>query len=136
MSKKYFPISIATARELIWAQRTHGRGCVFGVAFQRRTDSRDGALQAGDVQVLYGRFGVKKHLRSRVIEDVVNGTSLRVSKGSATYDRCSKNLFCFFVMHRQDGRDHGYRCIPFDGLRWLKLNGVVYKVGQPPEPQR
>lgn len=135
MSKKYFPISMQTARELIWAQRTHGRGCMFGVAFERRTDSRDGDLKQGDIQVVYGRFGVKKHLRSRVIEDVVNGTSIVVG-GGASYDRCNHNLFCFYVMHRQDGRGHGYRCIPFDGLRWLKLNGVVYKVGQAPEPQR
>ena len=131
MSKKYFPISMETARELIWAQRTHGRGCIFGVAFERRTKSRDGQLEAGDIQVLYGRFNVKKHLKT-VHQTVVEGSGF---VSSAAYDRCEKNVLCFYVMHRTDGRPCGYRSIPFDGIRWLKLNGIVYKVGQAPTPQ-
>ncbi|NEN87907.1 MAG: hypothetical protein F6K48_02895 [Okeania sp. SIO3H1] len=132
----YKTISPNAARELILAHRLQGWGRTFSVAWDRRTDSDDGQREKMHREVMTMRFGVKKHLKS------ASGEGQDQAVGpfyGALYDRHSKGLFCAFAISRKynDSRESvmGYRSIPFDGVRWLKIDSTVYKVGLPPAPQ-
>jgi len=128
-------ISPVAARELIYAHRLQGWGRTISVAWDRRTTSDDGQREQGQLEVLTLRFGVKKHLRTQLHDGQVAG-----SGSSAAYDRAEKGLFCGFAMSRKyngiSERVNGYRCVPFDQMRWLKLDGNIYKIGAAPAPQR
>lgn len=128
----YKIISYNAARELILAHRVRGWGRTFSVAWMRRTDSKDGKRKANNQEVITGRFGVTKHLKSRKPSEAMDGTGLPCR--GAAYDRAAHGLFCFWSTSRKyEGVSEpvaGYRCIPFDRLTWLKLDGVVYRVGE------
>lgn len=144
-TNRYHTISISTARELIWSQRVNGRGQFFGVAFNRTQKSKDKQREKGQLEVLYVRFNVKKyckmigagwiHPNGYVRKQWVEGAR----PFGAAYDRAEKGCFCVFCFNGRDrfGRLNptGYRSIRFDSLRWIKIDGVVYKVGAPPPPQ-
>lgn len=144
-AKKYHTISCKAAQELIWSQRINGRGRIFGVAFDRVTTSKDGKRHKEEMEVLYVRFNVKKHLRTlgcgwihpdgRVRKGWVEGAR----PFGAAYDRAEKGCFCIYCVGGRDrslrGGMKGYRSIRFDSIKWIKLDGIVYKVGAPPPPQ-
>lgn len=135
----YKTISHIAARELILAHRVSGWGRTFSVAWKRRTDSRDGKRKADEQEVITGRFGVTKHLKVRrgMPSDAFCGTGVPWS--GPAYDRAAKGLFCFWSTSRKYAGVSesvcGYRCIPFDRLTWLKIDGTVYRVAAPPPAQ-
>lgn len=148
---KFHTISFDAARELIWSQRVNGGGRIFGVSFNRLEDSDDGLRKAGDTETLYCRFNVKKHCVT--LQDAKaprNGWMHPdgiVRKGwiegarplGAAYDRAEKDCFCVYVVggkkRHERGGTPGYRSIKFTSVRWIKLDGIVYKVGTPPPKQ-
>lgn len=138
--QKYHTISHKAAAELIYSQRVNGRGQIFGVSFERRTDSEDGIRKAGTLETLYGRFNVRKHVKEagwrhpdgEVRSDWVEGAR----PAGAPYDRADHQLVCIFITGRKWSQERGgdvfcYRCIPLDSLRWLKLDKIIYRVGRP-----
>lgn len=143
--RRFHTISTQVARELIWSQRVNGRGKFFGVAFKRLRKSKDKQRNAGQLEVLYVRFNVKKHCKSLgqgwvhpdgfVRKQWVEGAK----PFGAAYDRFDKDCFCVFCTNRKDkvGRVQplGYKSISFESVTWLKIDEVVFKVGCPPPPQ-
>lgn len=125
-AKYYKTISQSAARELILAHRLQGRGRTFSIAWDRRTTSRDGERLTDGRELITGRFGVTKHLKNRL-----EGLPLPARPGAA-YNRHAHRLFCLWATSRvYNGKREvvrDYRCIPFDRVRWLKVDGCVYKV--------
>jgi len=149
---KFHQLSHAAARELIWSRRVNGGGRIFGVAFDRLHDRADDRALAGDREVVYCRFNVRQHLTRdpdgslRVPgwihpDGAVRSRWVRGARpAGAAYDRANKDVFCVFVTNRKaNSRGNkgstGYRCIKFSTVRWLKLDGITYRVGAPPPKQ-
>jgi len=135
MPRKYHTISHSAARELIYSQRVNGRGAIFGIAFRRRTTSDDELRQVESMEVVYARFGVRKGLKhAPATPKPVKGRTGHTVITSAAYDRASRDLVGVYVVNRKNrptrGGDKGFRSIPLDKIRWLKLDGVTYKVGE------
>lgn len=143
--QKYHTISTGAAKELIWSQRINGAGGIFAVAFLRATSSRDKQRKEGTQEVLYVRFNVRAHLAAGPTGWVTpDGARTRywregAKPAGAAYDRARRGCFCAYCMGGKDrsrrGGMRGYKSIRFDSLRWLKIDGIVYKVGAPPPPQ-
>lgn len=142
MTTYFKTISPVSARELILAHRVQGWGRTFSVAWIRRTDSKDGKRLANTLECVTGRFGVTRHLQSRILAESLEGTG--ISAGGPSYNRAKKNLFCLWAISRKHTDESGktvtesvseYRCVPFDTIRWLKVDGMVYKVDRSPPPQ-
>lgn len=138
---KFHQISHDAARELLWSQRINGGGRIFGVAFDRISGRIDGSADAGRREVVYCRFNVRKHLKSLQNAWIHPDGTIRRAwvRGSrpagAAYDRADKDVMCVYVTSRKTPGDVGYRCIHFTSIRWLKLDGITYRVGAPPPPQ-
>lgn len=134
---KFHTISPAAASELLYSQRVNGRGTIFGLAFRRRSDRRDGSARAGDQEVVFCRFNVRKHLKGgkgwESPDGIITGHWRPGCKpASAAYDRFQHGLVCVFIMSRKTpGEARVYRSIPLDQLTWVKLDGVIYKIGAP-----
>lgn len=142
---RFHTISHDCARELILDHRVNGGGRFFRVAFERVTTSDDERRRLGELEVFMARFNVKAHLkygkRGWIHPDgsVHKNWVWGARPVGASYDRHEKGVFCCTCVGRRNGVERGggtgYRCIRFGSVRWLKLNGVVYKVGEPPPPQ-
>lgn len=76
------------------------------VTFTRRTDDPKTGAKKGDVRVLNGRLGVKKHLKG----------------GTMAYNPADYKLLTIFDMQKQ-----GYRTIPLDTVSEVVASGVTYK---------
>lgn len=74
-------------------------GRIFTVTFQKRT--------TGEMRVMNCRTGVKKHLAG----------------GEPAYDFAAKGLLPVY-----DLQNGGYRCLPFDGVKSVRLDGTTYTV--------
>lgn len=143
--QKFHTINVNAAKQLIWSQRVNGMGRIFGVAFRRVRRSKDKTRNPGDLEVLYVRFNVKKHLATGVEEGWVHPDGIvrrhwceGARPSGAAYDRASKGCFCVFAVggkNRGNRVPTGYKSIRFDSIRWLKMDGVVYRVGVSPPPQ-
>lgn len=143
--RRYHTISYQVARELIWSQRVNGNGELFGVAFERAHRSKDKKREPGQLEVMFVRFNVKKHCKTIgqgwvhpdgfVRKHWVEGAK----PFGAAYDRFDKDCFCVFCFNRREkaGRVEplGFKSIKFESLVWLKIDGIVFKVGDPPPPQ-
>ncbi len=140
--RKFHTISHEAAAELLYSQRVNGQGRIFGVAFDRLTKSRDKQRKPGDLEVLYGRFNVKKHAKTLGMGWIHQDGTIRqhwsdgARPAGAAYDRWEKGLICVWVTSRKWSRERGgevyrYRCIPLRQIRWLKLDGLIYRVGTP-----
>lgn len=140
--KKYHTISHTAAAELLYSQRINGRGTIFGVAFDRKTTSRDKRRRKGDLEVLYGRFNVKRHAKTLGQGWIHQDGMIRqqwaegARPAGAAYDRWEHGLICIWITSRKWSRERGgevhrYRCIPIARIRWLKLDGRIYRVGTP-----
>jgi hypothetical protein len=77
---------------------------IFGVTFIKRT--------TGETRVMNCRTGVKKHLKG----------------GVAPYSFKGKGLLPVYDLQKQ-----GYRSIPIDGIRELRINGQVIRFDSPEE---
>lgn len=75
------------------------KGTVFSVRFVKRTN--------GQERIMRCRFGVKSHLRG----------------GERAYNPLAKALFTVFDMDKR-----GYRSIPWEGIRELRIDGRTYPV--------
>lgn len=135
---KYHTISHDAASELIWSQRVNGQGRIFAIAFDR---TGDGSSPVGTREVLYVRFNVRRHLAHGADGWIHRDGAVRPwwgagarPRGSA-YDRAQHGCFCVYCVNRRGPGDRGYKSIRFESLRWLKLDGVVYRVGAPPPKQ-
>jgi hypothetical protein len=134
----YQIISHACARELILSHRLRGSGRFFRVAFNRITDSRDGNRRVGNMEAVMARFNVTRYLKTPLTRPMTGWPSNTKPPGAA-YDRHEHDCFCAYVVARINrphcGGNVGYRSIKWSSIRWLKINGVTYKVGAPPPPQ-
>lgn len=75
------------------------KGKFFRVVFIKRT--------TGEVRTMIARMGVRKHLKG----------------GSPAYDFKEKGLIPVY-----DVQKRGYRSIPIEGIKSLRVNGVDYTV--------
>lgn len=76
------------------------QGIIFSVTFVKRTPPHE-------VREMVCRTGVTKHLKG----------------AGRTYDFESRNLLCVYDMKKQ-----GYRTIPLEGLRSVKIRGRLLEV--------
>jgi len=74
-------------------------GKFFGVTFEKRT--------TGEIRDMSCRFGVKNNLKGK----------------GKTYDPAKLNLVCVWDMQKK-----GYRNIPLEGIRSIRLGGTNYEV--------
>lgn len=146
---RYHTISPLAAKEIILSQRVRGNGRIFAVAFERLAQSKDKQRDPGQLEVLYCRFNVKKHCKT--LQKGISGWQTpdgRVTRYfrngakpvGAAYDRAEKGCFCAYVLNGKERSQRqdpvvGYRSIKFNQVRWLKIDGVVFKVGQPAPAQ-
>lgn len=149
MPTKYHTLSTDAARELILSQRVNGRGCIFAIAFTRKTTSQDDRRKKGEQEVVYCRFGVTKHLAAGKTGWHHPDGKIRRYWGEgarpagAAYDRAAKGCCCVYVVGRKGAKERasdpsvliGYRSISFSSINWLKLDGTIYKVGVTPPAQ-
>ncbi len=75
------------------------------VTFIRRTDDKKTGAKAGDVRVLNGRLGVKKHLKG----------------GELKYNPKDYDLLTIFDMQKGD-----YRSISLDAVESVVAAGITY----------
>jgi len=75
------------------------KGKMFGILFKKRTD--------GSLREMNCRIGVTKHLKG----------------GESTINQGVQKLISVY-----DVQNAGYRCIPHEGIRQVRIDGEVYKV--------
>jgi len=75
------------------------------VHFHRRTEDKKTGAKVGDLRILNGRLGVKKHLKG----------------GELKYVPADYDLLTIFDMQKKD-----YRCIPLDAVIKVVADGIEY----------
>jgi hypothetical protein len=93
---------VKTVASIITAEE----GKTVTVTFRRRTDDPKTGAKKGDLRVLNGRLGVKKHLKG----------------GTLKYNPKDYDLLTIFDMQKGD-----YRCISLDSVQEVIASGVTFK---------